>query len=233
MALLENHFYHGSIKTYTAVVGTLFNDLSIVRSDGKQIKVPLQYAGQQKQNVRLDARPDEDDIKYKMRLPRLSYQLVDWERDVERAQNRQYRVVDNTVDRQTSDDLPAQFTRVPYRFIYEVNLKTKHIDDLFQVVEQVLVAFNPSLEVVVNDNPDLNESSSIVINLTGSSFNDEFAGAFEDPRVLEATFNIEVEGYLYMPTDNASIIKQINLNYYELSFPDTLIDTDVIDETDL
>ena len=233
MAILESHFYHGTIKLYTSIIGTLFDNIKIVRSDGKTIKVPLSYAGQQKQNTRLDQNEDPNDVRYKMRLPRISYLLTGFEKDDSRATNKMHVLQEQNVDRQASNGLSVQMNRVPYNFNYDVMIKTKHIDDMLQIIEQIVPYFNPSIKVVVKDNPDLDSETTINISLLSNSFQDQFEGAFEEGRVIETVISFSLEGYLYTNTSDSGIIKTVYINYYDLLDPDTILETDVFTEDDL
>lgn len=233
MAILETHFYNKTIKLYTAVFGTVFNDINIVRDDGKSIKVPISYAGQQKQNTRLDAEDEVPSARYKMRLPRMAFRLTGWEKDESRLTNKRHILQDRLPDRTTVNSIQSQYNRVPYNFNFELLLKTKHIDDLLQVAEQILVYFNPSIEIVVNDNPSINSDTALNLELVSSSLEDNFEGVYEEGRIIEAVFNFTLEGYLYMPSQTSGIIKKINLNYYDLLNPDDILESDIVDESDL
>ena len=46
--MLDNHFYHETIKRSVSVFGTLFNNLTIKRDGGKLMKVPLAYGPRSK-----------------------------------------------------------------------------------------------------------------------------------------------------------------------------------------
>lgn len=233
MAILENHFYNKTIKLYTAVFGTVFNDMKIVRSDGKTVKVPIAYAGQQKQNVRLDEESESPNARYKMKLPRMAFRLTGWEKDDARVTGKRHVLQDQAPDRTAVNSVQSQYNRVPYNFSFELMVKTKHIDDMLQIAEQILVYFNPGVEIVVNDNPSINASTAVNLELTGSTLEDQFEGLYEDGRSIEATFSFVLEGYLYMPSQTSGIIKKINLNYYDLLDPDTILESDTIDESDL
>lgn len=232
MAILEQPFYHQTIKLYTSVFGTLFNDMSIVRKDGKTIKVPLYYAEKQPANVRMDQNEDPNAARYKRRVPRLAYKLTDWRKDSTRQKNKMHQLTNQHALAGTDTTTKTQYNRVPYTFDFELVAVTKYIDDLLQIVEQIAVYFNPSIQVVVNDNPDLSDESAITITMTDSTKMQPFEGSFEDEREIEATFNFTLDGYLYMPTSDSSIIKTIYLNYYDLDDPDTMIDQTILTESD-
>lgn len=233
MALLEQHFYHRTIRLYTSVFGTLFDDIKIKRDDGKVISVPLSYAAQQKYNVRLEENEDPNAVRYKKRTPRLAFLLTGWRRDASRVKNKMHRLTNHhTIDRTTATGVDAQYNRVPYVFDFELHATAKYIDDLLQMVEQIAVSFNPSIQVVVKDNPDLSEESAITITMNDTQANDTFEGLFEDEREITAVFNFTLEGYLYMPTSQSGIIRTIELNYYDLHDPDTMIDQTILTEDD-
>lgn len=233
MAILESHFYHGTIKLYTSILGTLFDNLKIVRSDGKAIKVPLSYAGQQKQNTRLDQNEDPNSARYKMRLPRISYMLTGFEKDDSRATNKMHVLQEQNVNRQLEGGVSTQLNRVPYNFTYDVMLKTKHIDDMLQLIEQIVPYFNPSLKVVVKDNPDLDSETTVDIALISNNFQDQFEGPYEDGRLIETTLSFSLEGYLYTATSQSGLIKTVYINYFDLTDPDTILESDVFTEDDL
>lgn len=227
MAILEQHFYHKTIHFYTGVFGTVFDGIKIERSTGKQIKVPISYAGQQKQNTRASENADPNASRYKMRLPRLSYVLRGWQKDDSRITNKMHVLQEQNVNRSIANQVNAQINRVPYNFDFELRAKAKHMDDLLQITEQILPYFNPSIQIVVDDNPDLQGSTAIDLTLNDTSLEDQFEGMYEEGRILEATFNFTIEGYIYGPTTPSGIIKTVNINYYDLLNPDDILETDV------
>lgn len=227
MAVLEQHFYHGTIRLYTSIIGTLFDNIKIQRSNGTTIKVPLSYAGQQKQNTRLDENEDPNAARYKMRLPRISYMLTGFEKDEARITNKMHTLQEQNVDRDLNNGVSTQLNRVPYTFNYDVTMKTKHIDDMLQLIEQIVPYFNPSLKLVVKDNPDLDSDTTVNISLLSNNFQDQFEGAFEEGRVIETTLSFALEGYLYTASTPSGIIKTVYINYHDLTDPDTILETDV------
>lgn len=230
MAILEQHFYHKTIHLYTGVFGTVFDGIQIERSNGKLIKVPISYAGKQKQNTRLDQNEDPNASRYKMRLPRLSFTLTGWQKDESRITNKMHMLQEQGVDRSVNNQVNSQMNRVPYTFNYELRAKTKHLDDMLQIAEQILPFFNPSIKIVVNDNPDLNMTTALNLTLTDSNLEDQFEGAFEEGRAIEAVFNFALEGYLYGPTSPTGVIQTVYVNYYDLLNPDDILETDVFTE---
>lgn len=224
MHSLESFKYNKSITLLTGVFGAVFNEIKIVRADGKTILVPISYAIQQKYDARLKQNPDiQTSLKYQTILPRLSFKLVSWQRDTDRALSKYHQLIEQT-DRTQVSELYSQRNRVPYKFMYEVNAKTKTVDDMLQIVEQILVMFNPSLNVIVKDNKDLNVTSAINISLLDSQIQDMFEGSFEDDdQYLETSFNFALDGWLYMPTATSKIITKVITNIFDLDTSELLL----------
>ena len=68
--------------------------------------------------------------------------------------------------------------------------------------------------------------------MVDSSMEDSFEGIYESGREITVRFNFMMEGYLYMPTTDSSIIRKIFINYYDLNDPETMIDQTILDESD-
>lgn len=81
--LTQNNFYFSSVRNLTAVFGTLFNNIIIVRynpdgSESTRIKVPLGYASADKTITMLqqqDLQRRENYVDIKISLPRMSFDL--------------------------------------------------------------------------------------------------------------------------------------------------------------
>lgn len=225
MSVLENHFYNNTITTYTSVFGSIFNDIKIKRTDGKIIDVPIAYSLKQKYHVRNSENPVPNSARYKMILPRLGFQLMGVTQDPIRRTNKLQRSIPNK--RGSS----AQYNRVPYIYQYQLYIKTQNIDDLWQIVEQILFYFNPTVRVRVKDNKAMSEDSIIAVKLTNSGIDTIAEGLFEDTQTFEVTMDFELEGWMYGPTTDATRIHKINIKFFDYNKPDILIDEENINAT--
>ena len=216
MAVLENHFYHKTIMLLTGVFGSVFDELKIVRANGSVIKVPIAYGAKRKYNVRNDQNPDPGAVRYKMQLPRMSFSLVSILRDTTRSANKMYKLTEN-IDRANVLGVKSQYNRVPFLFTYSLAIKTKTIDDMLQLIEQIVVYFNPTLRVIVKDNPDLSYDSAITIKLLDTGVESISEGSFENEELIEATLQFELEGWLYMPTQTTKVITKSIINVFDMS----------------
>lgn len=229
--ILSNHFYHKTVHMYSSVFGTVFSKLKILRDSG-EVLVPIAYAAQQKYNVRKDQDENPNIARFMKTTPRMSFQLNGMRRDSARAKNKMHQLTSRDTIGITANGVSTQYNRVPFVFDYTLNITTKYLDDMFQILEQILVSFNPSMQIVVKDNPDLEQDSSILITPTGNSIEDAYEGLYENGREIVVQIQFELEGYLYMPTSNQGLIETIILNYYDLDNLDH-IHTDTITEDDL
>lgn len=234
MAILQQHFYHNTISLYTSIFGSIFSNLKILRDDGKEILVPLAYAAQQRYNVRAEQTQNEDEslLKFMRRTPRMSFILTNFSRDSARVKNKYHQIRGNIGDIDARD-VRTQYNRVPHEFNYRLDITTKYLNDMLQILEQILVSFNPSIQVVVKDNPDLAQESSVTITLNSNSLEDSFEGIYDTGRTITASLDFTLEGYLYMPTSNSSLIRKVIINYHDLQSPDELLERDEFGEQDV
>lgn len=214
MAALDQHFYHKSIRTYTAAFGTIFNNMYLVRKDGQKIKIPVSYSSRQKFDI--TKKYEEDEAHYKVKFPRIGFVMTGWQRDTDRMQNRQDYLYQN-IDKEITNSGNKQLNRVPYTFNYQVTVGTKNLDDMFQVMEQIAAWFNPSLNIEISENPDLGIKTSLNVKMTDSNLTDDYQGSMEDEKLLVSTFDFELEGFLYLPSGNQGIIETVCINYYDLN----------------
>lgn len=230
MTILDQHFYNKTVTLYSSIVGNCFSDIKIERDKGL-IKVPIAYAAQQKYNVITDQDEDPNLVRFMKTTPRMSFRLLGWTRDVSRVKNKMHRLT-NMHKVGATGDIKAQYNRVPYRFSYVLDVTTKYLDDLLQIFEQIAVVFNPSIQIVVKDNPNIDDESALTITLDDTPFEDSFEGIYETGREITCSFNFTLEGYLYMPTRDGNIIKTVYVNYYDLGDPEKILDNQTFTEVD-
>lgn len=226
MSILENHFYYGTISKLTGVFGSLFDNIKIKRKDNKTILVPIAYETKQMYTYKRDVDILTEETQIKIILPRMSFKLTGMVKDNSRLLNKHIPLIESGVDRTSALSVSRQYNRIPYTFSYILNLKTKTMDDLLQIIEQVVVFFNPSVKVIINDNLQLNNESAIIVRLIDSGIESMFEGSFENEQILEATLNFELDGWLYMPTEQAKIIRKTIVNSIDLNSGE-ILSTDI------
>lgn len=217
--LANQHFYHGSIRAYTVLMGSLFNGLQIVRKGGnktERVPVPVSYSSGQaylKYSGERDAR-EKDIPRVSKILPALVFSLTSFSYDPMRKTNSRERITHTT----TNDDgstVNFLFGRVPYDFEYEVAVKTKNMDDMLQIVEQIIPYFDPTLTVNMKDAPfgEVAIDQDIKIQMTNVQIDDIYEGDLEDHRMVECTMNFTLNGYLYKRCLTGASIERLNFSF--------------------
>lgn len=228
---LNNHFYHKTTKLYSSVFLSLFSDITVLRANGIKIKVPIGFTNVQKFNVANEQNKnlyDEKIPRTAIQLPRIAAKFVGWRRDTSRVRNKRYQLESSSSATHPS----SQYERVPFQLTYTLKVSTEYLDDMFQIMEQILVVFNPTVEVIIKDNPDLDSDTSVVITLENNDFSDVVEGRISDTRTIETEFVFTLDGYLYMPTENMyGIINKVIVSYTDMDTKEFLGETIVTPTT--
>jgi hypothetical protein len=196
-----------------SVFGSIFNDLEVIKTDSagkvlKKIKVPLAYGPRQKFLSRIK---DLNDPKMAIKLPRISFEIVDMSYDGAARLNRNKKLT-STV----SGDVTALKTlRSPavYKTTFELNIMSKTQDDALQILEQILPMFQPDYTVTITDIPDMSIKSDVPIVLNGIALNDEYEGDFLSRRTIIYTLTFETRIKYYTGIQNKEIINKTEVYY--------------------
>ena len=138
-------FYHGTIRRYVVLFGTLFNDIYLNRPDTthnqiKSVKVPIAYGPREKVLARLTADPSLD-RPTAISLPRISFEITDIQYAPERKMNtigKRYKKYG-----EDADIMMYQYNPVPYNINFSMSIIVKNTDDGTRIIEQILPFFTP------------------------------------------------------------------------------------------
>lgn len=217
--LANQYFYHGSIRAYAATFGSLFNGLTIVRSGGgkrEMIPVPVSYSSGHaylKYTGERDSR-EKDIPRVSKILPALVFTLTSFSYDPMRKTNSRERI-SHTANNGDGSTTTYVFGRVPYDFEFEVAVKTKNMDDMLQIVEQIVPYFDPCLVVNMRDAPasGLDLEQDIKIDLTNVQIDDIYEGDLEEHRLIECTMNFVLHGFLYKRDLTGAAVARLNFGF--------------------
>lgn len=217
--MIENHFYHHTIRNSVAVFGRLFNDIHVVRHDagGKnisQLKVPLAYAPKQKFLDRLEVNDLEDDTRMAIKLPRMSFEITSMLFDPERQTPKT-----NALNLCKADGTRSKlFVGVPYILNFQLNIMAKTQDDALQIFEQIVPYFKPDYSIDVKPFKDFPEyKETLPISLVSTSFQDDFEGPQEQRRVIIYTLDFEMKIMFNGPIRDSSIIRKAIVDYENMN----------------
>ena len=104
------------------------------------------------------------------------------------------------------------YTPVPYNFDIELSVMVKNSDDGAQILEQILPYFTPEYHVTLNEMATLGVKRDIPIVMTALSTEDTYEGDFLTRRALIHTLSFTVQGYVYGPTKDIGIIREVDTN---------------------
>ena len=104
------------------------------------------------------------------------------------------------------------YTPVPYNFDIDLSIMVKNSDDGAQILEQILPYFTPEFHVTLNELSTLGVKRDIPIVLTAMNTEDSYEGDFITRRALIHNLSFTVQGYLYGPTQDQGIIREVDAN---------------------
>ena len=210
--MLGNHFYHSTIKRAVSVFGTLFNNITIERTDGKIMPVPLAYGPRSRWIARLQSSLDPVSKKTAITLPRMGFELSSIEYDPTRklTKKTRFRVADSSNPMKMS----YQYSPAPYDLGFTLSILVKNTDDGLQIIEQILPYFTPDYTVTINTVPSMNDKRDVPIILTSVTQEDSYEGDLETRQVLTYTLEFTMKNYIYGPVTDSEIIRTAKVRTY-------------------
>jgi hypothetical protein len=222
-------FYFQTIRKYVTLIGTLFDDISVVRTDANNeitalIKVPITYAPKDKMLARLQQDPNIDRPTATVTMPVMSFEMTTLRYDGSRKLHTVGRVAHGNT---TAGSLKYQYNPVPYNIDFQLHIMVKNAEDGTKIVEQILPYFTPDFTVSVHLIPEMGVTMEIPVIMTGISQQDTYDGSFTERQTLTWTLDFTVKGYLYGPVKKSAIIKYANTVFYTPSVEDGMLSTAV------
>ena len=172
--------------------------------------VPIQYGSKARWYIRRDADPTL--THEAITLPRLGFTQIGIQYDATRKLNSVKRL--SGIDSTNDASFKTVFQPVPYRLSVELYLWAQTMTDGLQIVEQIVPFFRPSFTVTMKELSDPAITRDVLITLEGVTHTDNAEGVFDDLRMLEWTFNFNLETNFYGPVSDTGIIKEVIVNSY-------------------
>ncbi len=216
--MFGTYFYNKNIRNVVILFGTVFNDIIVrrVTSAGatqEEFRVPIAYGPSEKFLVRLREATDISKGKVGLTLPRMSFEFTSIVYDPARKlqTTKRYKKVksgDNT-------KLTTIYNPVPYNFDFTLSVMVKNSDDGTQILEQILPYFTPEYQVTLNEMSTMGIKRDIPIIFTGLSTEDSYEGDFLTRRALIHTLTFTVQAFLYGPTSDVGVIREVDVNKFD------------------
>lgn len=215
------HFYNSSMRRYIVMMGDLFSHIQIMRKRGEKIelsKVPISYASKERFMEKLNkvnsTNSELNIAKVETILPRMCLNLVDVVYNSTYKTNIQNRVVAN---KKESIHTISQYNPTPIKMIFELSIYTRHQDDMFQIVEQIIPYFQPHFNTKITElhTNDIKFERDIRVVLQSTAIDETVETDFSSRRRLEWSMIFEVNGWIYPPVaDIEGEIRTIYLDFF-------------------
>lgn len=214
--MFDSDFYHGTIRKYVIIFGSLFVECNLVRNDkdGKKIgifRVPLTYAPKDKMLARIFQDPNIDRPSAIPFSPRMSFEIVNVYPDPSR------KLTPLTKNVKIGDDantFKVQYAPVPFNFDFNLYVYVKNAEDGTKIVEQILPYFNPDWTVSAELIPELQEFRDIPVILKSIQQNDNYESDMVTRRAIIWTLSFTLKGYIYGRIKSKPVIKFIDVGAY-------------------
>lgn len=215
--IFGSDFYHGTIRKYVALFGSLFNDITIDRVDANNnvtdsIKVPVSYGPKDRYLARLKQNPDLL-REINLVLPRISFEIKSIEYDASRKLNTigQNRAVQSNT---SGNFVASAYNPVPYNLNIELSILTRNADDAMRIVEQILPFFKPEWTTAITLIPELGIIENVPIVLKEINYQDTYDDTFESKYAIIWSLGFILKGTFYGPVSSAGVIKEVIVNFY-------------------
>jgi hypothetical protein len=213
------YFYHEILRKTIITFGTLFNNISIKKTDNSGnvleiVKVPLAYGPTQKFLSRLEQSPDLNKP-VQITLPRMSFEFngLSYDNSRKLAPTQAFAASIKS----DGKDIRKTYMPVPYNMNFELSIMTQLNDDMLQIVEQILPYFQPSFTVTVDLIDSIGEKRDIPLTLDNIIMQDDYEGDFTTRRALIYTLKFTAKTYLFGPVSgpetSKDIIRKVSIGY--------------------
>lgn len=225
-----NFWYSGQIRSYMLQFLRVFAGFQIKTGKGKDgtetfIKVPIRYSDMSRQVGHILRENSENMM---LSCPFMTAHLTEISPSAERRQTPNH-VSTVQVTERYHDDGSNQYTNkigqaysverfmpVPYDLGMELNIWTSNTDQKLQLLEQLLVLFNPSLDLQTSNNP-VDWSALTLIELESISWSSRSIPQGASEEIDIATLSFKMPIWLNPPAKvkRQKIIQQIVMNLME------------------
>ena len=153
------HFYDGQIRRYITQTIRVFSNFVVKYGDGTLHRVPVLYGDPDRQVSSIIRNNSENSVNS---VPRIAVYVSSLELDRDRLSDatfvgkmhiRERDVVDGTYTQSQGKNYTVErLMPTPFLLTMKVDIWSSNTDQKLQILEQLLVLFNPSLELQTSDN---------------------------------------------------------------------------------
>jgi hypothetical protein len=224
--MFNQYFYHRLLRKYIVLFGSVFNNITVKRMNAdfteeiERLKVPVNWSAKEKYIQKI-ASTSETPLVQTV-LPRMSFELIGLNYDASRKQQNLQRHA--TLNTSNNSVVWAAYSAAPYTLSFKLNIHTRSIEDLGQIIEQILPYFQPDYTPTANllENLRMPKDIKIVMRSVDPQFGYEGELA-ESTRDIAASLLFDLNGYFWGPVTSEKVITKVIVNAYAESSGPVLI----------
>jgi len=219
------YFYDGQLRRYLTQVIRLLSNFVVRYGDGTLVRVPVMYGDQDKQAASIINQGSENAI---TGAPRIAVYIADLDLARDRLGDSTYvgkmHIREREIDPESGDYGYAQGSNytverlmpTPFDLSLKVDIWSSNTEQKLQIIEQILVLFNPSLEIQTTDNY-IDWTSLSVVELTDVVFSSRSIPVGTNSAIDIATLNFKTPVWLSPPVKvkKLGIVTNIIANIFE------------------
>ena len=202
------HFYDGQIRRYTTQMMRILSNFPVKDGKGNTKDVPVMYGDLTRQVANIIRDNSENKLPS---APRISLYITGLELDRDRLTDATYTRKTNIRERAWDDEnkeylnyqgkayTVERLIPTPYMMRLNADIWATNTDQKLQILEQILVLFNPSLEMQTTDN-FIDWTSITVVNLENVQWSNRSIPVGVDSEIDIATLTFSIPIYISPPT---------------------------------
>ncbi len=221
-------FYDGQIRRYLTQTIRVLSNFTVRYGDGTLVRVPVMYGDADRQAASIVRQNSENKISS---VPRIAVHISGLDLDTNRLSDSTFVGKVHVREREINDSDPAnpvyttgqgrnytveRLMPTPFKLTMKCDIWTANTEQKLQLLEQILVLFNPSLELQTTDNY-IDWTSLSVLNLTQTSWSSRTVPVGTDSPIDIATLTFETPIWISPPAKvkHLGVITKIITSLYE------------------
>jgi len=216
----EGTLFFNSSRTYTLALLDLFSSIKhyIEKDDGSlgEEVIPIQFGNYEKSVILEDIRSKDTNRNV---LPRMVLSFEGMTRASYRSLNKNHKF-SMKVMHEGRQVLRYTPNSTPYDFQFKLLIQARGMNQAFQIVEQILPKFRPSVEINIQELPLFDETTKTQVLISDPTFdiNDEMED--EDINIINISIDITIRGNLYLPINIVGPIEVVKMFFYSIKDKD-------------
>lgn len=199
-------FYDGQIRRYLLQTIRLLSNFVVKYGDGRLVRVPVMYGDSDRQVAHILKQNSENKVNS---TPRIAVYITDLDLDKDRLADATHvskvhireRDIDGSeyTSSQGRNYTVERLMPTPFKMTLKADIWTSSTEQKLQLLEQILMLFNPSLEIQTTDNY-LDWTSLSVVNLGDVQFSSRQIPVGAESNIDIATLSFDIPIYISPPS---------------------------------